>query len=124
MNEMDERLHLETLDPGSKDPGFWLRFHSRVMHGAQAELARRRMTDELSIADVVFAWRKALVPITLLAAAMAGILLFGHQQRPPVQMVALEEIFTEDLNLFDQSGVLSPEGVAQLGIFAATDGEF
>jgi len=124
MNEMDEHLRLESLDPGSKDPGFWLRFHSRVMAEARDELARRRMTGNLSITDVVFAWRKALVPMTLLAAAMAGILLFGHQQQPPVQMVALEEVLTEDLNLFDQSGVISPEGVAHLGIFAASEGEF
>lgn len=124
MNEMDERLQLESLDPGSREPGFWLRFHSRVMADAQAELARRRMTGDLSIADVVFAWRKALVPMTLLAAAMAGILLFGHQQPNPVQMVALEDVLTEEINLFDQSGVLSPEGVAQLGIFAAAEGEF
>ncbi len=124
MSEMDEKLALDSLDPASKDPGFWLRFHHRVMADAQGELARRRMVGELSVVDVVFAWRKTLVPMALLAAALAGILLMAHQPGPAVQVVALEDVLTEDLNLLDGSGVLSPEGTAQLGIFAASEGEF
>ncbi|MGM0668694.1 MAG: hypothetical protein ACQET1_03190 [Gemmatimonadota bacterium] len=124
MNEMDERFPMESFDPASKDPGFWIRFHNRVMAEAQTELARRRMTGDLSVADVVFAWRKALVPAALLAAALAGILIMGHEPGMSMQTVALEEVLTEDLSLLDRSGVLSGEGAAQLGIFAALEGEF
>lgn len=124
MKKMDEHFPIESFDPGSRDPGFWIRFHKRVMAEAQTELARRRMTGDLNVADVLFAWRKALVPATLLAAALAGILIVGHEPVTPVRMVALEEILTEDLNLFDRSGVLPSEGAAQLGIFASAEGEF
>lgn len=124
MNRMDAHLPLESLDPGKNDPGFWLRFHGRVMVDAQTELARRRMMGGLSVADVVFAWRKALIPMALLAAALAGIFLMTQEAGLSVQMVALEEVLTEDLNLLDGSGVLSQEGMARLGIFAATEGEF
>lgn len=124
MNRMDAHLPLGSLDPGKNDPGFWPRFHGRVMADAQTELARRRMMGDLSVADVVFAWRKALVPMALLAAALAGIFLMNHEAGSSVQMMALEDVLTEDLNLLDGSGVLSPAGMAQLGIFAATEGEF
>ena len=73
MNEMDERLPLGAMDPGSRDPGFWVRFHARVMDRARVELARRRLEVEPTIVDVVFAWRRTLIPLTLLAAG--GILL-------------------------------------------------
>lgn len=124
MSTMDEKLPLKSLDPGSNDPGFWLRFHSRVMAQAQGELARRRMAGELSVVDVVFAWRRALVPLALMAAALAGFLLVGNDSGSPTQMVALEDLLTEDLNLLDGSGVLSPEGKARSAVFAMTEGEF
>ena len=74
MSNLDQRVPLESLDPEATNPGFWIRFHSRVMQKAAGELARRRET-ELGIAEVVFAWRRILVPVTLLAAALAGVLL-------------------------------------------------
>jgi len=124
MNEMEERIPLDALDPGSRDAGFWLRFHSRVMDSAQAELARRRMVGELGIVDVVFAWRKALVPMALLAAVMAGILMMGPESETSIRIVALEEVLTEDLNLFSTSGVLAGESVFQESLFALAEGGF
>ena len=124
MNRMDEKLPLGSLDPGSEDPGFWLRFHNRVMADARAELAHRRMMGGVSVADVVFAWRKALVPMALLAAALAGILILGHEPAPSIRVVALEEVLTEDLNLLDGSGVLSSEAAADHIFFAGPEGEF
>ena len=124
MREFDEPKQLESLDPGSRDPGFWLRFHTRVMGKAQAELARRRMVGELSVVDVVFAWRRAVVPISLLAAALAGILILGYQPQVPVQIVALEEALTEDLNLLPIPAVILGEGPMQSGFFAVAEGGF
>jgi hypothetical protein len=98
MNEKDDRLSLEPLDPGSVDPGFWLRFHRSVMARASEELARRRMTPELSIPEVVFQWRKPLVPLALLAATLAGIFVLGHEEPGPVlSPVALEEALVDGL---------------------------
>ncbi|MGD2122426.1 MAG: hypothetical protein PVJ76_11810 [Gemmatimonadota bacterium] len=92
MNEMDDRLDLQSLDPGSEDPGFWLRFHGSVMGRARDELTRRRMTQELSIPEVVFQWRKPLVPLALLAATLAGIFVLGQEEpRAVISPVALED---------------------------------
>ena len=124
MSEFEERVPLESLDPGSRDPGFWLRFHNRVMNHARSELSRRRMVAELSVVDVVFAWRRALVPMALLAAALAGILVVSHEPRPPVQLVALEEVLTEGLYLLPTLAVLSGETSAPEGLFAVAEGEF
>ena len=124
MSEFDERVPLDALDPGSRDPGFWLRFHNRVMDRARAELSRRRMAAELSVADVVFAWRRALVPMALLAAAMAGILLMSHEPQEPVHLVALEDVLTEGLNLLPTTAVLSGETTVQQALFAATEDGF
>ena len=55
MNDIDERVPLEPLDPGTLNPGFWVRFHARVLDQAQMELARRRVNGDLTFADVVFA---------------------------------------------------------------------
>jgi hypothetical protein len=124
MSEFDERVPLESLDPGSRDPGFWLRFHNRVMNQARSELSRRRMMAELSVVDVVFAWRRALVPMALLAAALAGILLVSHEPQPPVQLVALEEVLTEGLTLLPTTAVLSGETSVPQGLFAMAEGGF
>jgi hypothetical protein len=126
MSEFNDRFPLEPLDPGSKDPGFWLRFHARVMDQARAELQRRRMAMELSVVEVVFAWRRALVPMALLAAALAGILLMDSARQAPVEVVALEDVLTEGLNLSPISAVMTGEGASQtgVGIFAAVEGGF
>jgi anti-sigma factor RsiW len=124
MRDLEERLPLESLDPASKDPGFWLRFHGRVMGDAESELARRRMMGEISVADVVFAWRRALVPMVLLAAAMAGILILGHEPPQEVQVVALEEVFSQDFEVRPMTAALSGEGGVQSGLFAGAEEGF
>ncbi len=98
MSDLDDRLHLGSLDPGSGDPGYWLRFHRRVMARAGDELARRRLAGEWTIAEVVFQWRKTLVPVALLAATLAGIFVLGHEEpAPALSPIALEEALMEGL---------------------------
>ena len=48
---------------------------------------------------MVFQWRKTLVPLTLLAATLAGIFVVGHEE--PAERfspVALEEVLLEGLD--------------------------
>jgi hypothetical protein len=112
MNDSEDRIPLEPLDPGSSDPGFWVRFHSRVMDRARSELIRRQLATEPTVTEVVFAWRRALVPFALLAAALAGILLVSQEPartapvRPPL---ALEDVVLEELESDPISTFLSRE---------------
>jgi hypothetical protein len=99
MKDMDDRVPLEPLDPGTLDPGFWVRFHSRVMDQAQMELARRRLNGDLTVADTLVAWRKALVPTAVLAASLAGFFLMRHEEpQAPLGPIAVEEALIEDLD--------------------------
>jgi hypothetical protein len=98
MNEIEDRVDLKAMDPGSKDPGFWIRFHGKVMSQAREGLARRKMTAEWTIPEVVFQWRRTLVPLTLLAATLAGIFAMGHEEpTATAPVLALEEALTDDL---------------------------
>ncbi len=98
MNDENGRLPLETLDPGRSDPGFWVRFHLRVMERARGELARRRLEAEPTIPEIVFAWRRTLIPAVLMAAALAAILLVGDPEPVGAPFpLALEEVLLEDL---------------------------
>jgi hypothetical protein len=99
MNEVNERVELDLLDPGSQDPGFWNRFHGRVLARARDELSRRRLARRMSVPDVVFHWRKTLVPVALLAATLAGVFLMGHEEGDiTLTPVALEEALVEGLS--------------------------
>lgn len=112
MNDQKDRVPLDSLDPGVSDPGFWVRFHSRVMDESRGELARRQLAGDLGIAEVVFAWRKTLVPMSLMAAALAAMLLVSHHE--PTTMAALpplavEEALVEDLTVDPIPTVLGRE---------------
>ncbi len=98
MNDSKDRMELDPLDPGWWDPGFWLRFHGRVLSDAEAELARRRIAPDMSLSEVVFRWRKPLVPLTLLAATLAGIFVMVNEEPGPLYSpVALEEALILDV---------------------------
>lgn len=94
----DNRLDLSPLDPETGDPGYWVRFHSRVLSEAERELARRRISAEWSVPEIVFQWRRTLVPLALLAATLAGLFLMEHEDsRATFAPVALEEALVEGL---------------------------
>jgi len=89
---------LGSVDPSHADPGYWIRFQSRVMLGAAPELARRRLMADFGVADVVSGWARALVPTAVLAAAVATLLLL--RQAPAVDVansVPLEDVLTAGL---------------------------
>ena len=96
MKETEERIELDALDPGYRDPGYWVRTHERIMSRARGELARRQMAGDWTVADVVFQWRKTLVPLTLLAATLAGIFVLSHEEpADPYSPMALEEVLLD-----------------------------
>lgn len=66
---------LAVLDPAAEDPNYWYRFRTSVMKDAARSLAQRRLIAELTVADVVASWGRAIVPTAALAAALAGIML-------------------------------------------------
>ncbi len=85
---------LGELDPGRDDATYWLHFHGDVVEAARFELARRRREAELTVVGVVSSWSRALVPVALAAAAVAGIMLAEpdvDRGAPPMMM---EEILS------------------------------
>jgi hypothetical protein len=69
------------------------------MAQARAELARRQTAGEWGIAEVMFQWRRTIVPLTLLAAALAGIFGLGYEDpTPDLFPVALEEALIDGLS--------------------------
>lgn len=83
---------LESWDPASTDPGYWLRFQARILRVAAPELARRRLMADLTVGDVLTGWARALVPTAVLAAAVAALVLIRHM--PPASPATLEDILT------------------------------
>jgi hypothetical protein len=125
MNDFEERVSLESLDPGAFDPGFWVRFHSHVLDRAQMELARRRVNGDLTISDVVCAWRRALVPMALLAAAASGVLLLSQEEpAAPLAIIALEEALVEGLEGETIPTILGREGELEEVAFLTSVGGF
>ena len=88
---------LEAVDPASADPNYWLRFQSWVLKNAAPELARRRLMAQLTMGDVMSSWARTVIPTAVLAAALAGMLLFrGHPVPAPVP-VGVEELLVAEV---------------------------
>ncbi len=88
---------LQVVDPASTDPNYWLRFQSWVLRNAAPELARRRLMTELTMGDVLTSWARTVIPTAVLAAALAGMLLFrGHAAPTPVPL-GVEEVLVAAL---------------------------
>ena len=113
---LDSELHsaLNTLDPANRDPNYWLRFRWWVMSGAAAELARRRQVVQLTIADVLESWARALLPTAALVAALAGMLLLRSEEAAP----EMPPIVVEELLLSEVEGNTVPIDVSAMS-FAA-----
>ena len=108
---------LELLDPGSRDPGFWMRFQARVLQGAAPELARRRLMADLTVGDVLTGWARALVPTAVLAAAVAVLLLIRLTPAPPPATV--EDLLTAGIQTRTIPEALHESEVAASVAFAA-----
>ncbi len=95
--DMEVASWLEAVDPASTDPNYWLRFQSWVLKKAAPELARRRLMRELTMGDVLSSWARIVIPTAVLAAALAGMLLFrGHAAPVPAPM-GVEEVLVAEV---------------------------
>lgn len=110
LNQEDELAQaLGLLDPAQQDPSYWVRFRSWVVSNAGAELARRRLVRELTVADVMNSWARAVVSTAALVAALAGLLLVRGAGPPALQLVGVEELLVSEVEGETIPTLLAPE---------------
>ena len=107
---------LAVLDHARGDPNYWLRFRGLVLTGASFELARRRMMAQLTVGDVVGSWARTLVPTALLAAVLAGVVLWRAGAPLPV---SVEELLVSEIRGETIRVMASPARAAEAVTFAA-----
>ena len=121
MTRRDTRSPFEVLDPGAEDPEFWERFHRRVMASAGPELARRRLTSDLTVFEVLRSWGRAVVPAALMAATLAGILLVQEKSAlQPAPMMTVEEFLDAGLGGDPIPAALFPEDEPEIAATLAS----
>ncbi len=91
MNDIEEPVPLESLDPGTQSPGFWVRFHARALDQAQMELARRRVNGDLTFAA-------PLAPLALEEALLEGL------EGETIPVILGQERELEELAFFSSLG--------------------
>jgi hypothetical protein len=101
--DVDSRLQalLSGLDPATREPRYWDRFHTAVLARASGELARRRALRDLSVSEQVSSWARAVVPTALLAAAAAGLMLLQPSAIGPVDgevVLSVEEALSDGID--------------------------
>lgn len=108
---------MDSLDPDRHDPGYWSRFHRRVLEAAAGELALRRVRGASTVSETVFSWGRTVVPAALAAALLAGILLFSEPSGAPsrADITDVEELLAGDLEDDPIPVVLASESYASAG---------
>ena len=109
---------LGSMDPATEDPMYWFQFHGWIMTGVAGELARRRLMAELTVADVLAAWSRALVPAALLAAAIAGITLLRAAPAPSERHLGVEELLVAEIPIETMATLLAKDGGEDVVMFA------
>lgn len=110
---------LESVDPASWDPNYWMRFRARVLGRASAELARRRLMAELTVGDVLSGWARAIVPTAILAAAVAALILMRSASVAVPDRATVEDLLVAGIQ--DQTipaALSSDDGGASMVAFA------
>jgi hypothetical protein len=110
---------LGALDPATEDPGYWLRFRGWVLTEAAGELARRRLMAELTVADVLTSWSRAIVPTALLAAVMAGLLLMRSGSVHMLGSEAFDAPLAAELEMEIMPALIAPDAVSGIVAFAS-----
>lgn len=98
MNDIEPRVPLDALDPGTREPGYWVRFHRSVMKAAGPELARRAASRVPGLEDLVASWSRLFAPGAVAVAALAGLLLVADTdgELPVIPMVGVEELLAPE----------------------------
>jgi hypothetical protein len=107
---------LAVIDPATHDPNYWLRFRAWALKGASRELARRRMMARLTVGEVVGSWARTLVPTALLAAVLAGVMLWRAGMPLPV---SVEELLVSEIEGETIPDMALPSRAADAVTFAA-----
>ena len=116
--ELEEQLRV--LDPSQDDPSYWFRFRGWVMKEAEGELARRRMSVDLTVEDLLESWSRTVIPVAM-AAAIAAIALIrsSPDDDPKVFMaVGVEELLVREIPAQTQPVLLSPNAAEGIVAFA------
>ena len=77
-----DRVDLTALDPATRDPGYWGRFHARVMARAELALGRKRRVEVPSPEEFVIRWGRMLAPVVAAAAAFAALTMIQPGASP------------------------------------------
>ena len=116
--ELEEQLRV--LDPSQDDPSYWFRFRGWVMKEAEGELARRRMSVDLMVEDLLESWSRTVIPVAM-AAAIAAIALIrsSPDDAPELFMaVGVEELLVREIPAQTQPVLLSPNAAEGIVAFA------
>ena len=116
--ELEEQLRV--LDPSQDDPSYWFRFRGWVMKEAAGELARRRMSVDLTVEDLLESWSRTVIPVAM-AAAIAAIALIrsSPDEAPELFMaVGVEELLVREIPAQTQAVLLSPNAAEGIVAFA------
>lgn len=116
--ELAEQLRV--LDPSQDDPSYWFRFRGWVMKEAAGELARRRMSVDLTVEDLLESWSRTVIPVAM-AAAIAAIALMRNSPNddPKVFLaVGVEELLVREIPAQTQPVLLSPNAAEGIVAFA------
>ena len=116
--ELAEQLRV--LDPSQDDPSYWFRFRGWVMKEAEGELARRRMSVDLTVEDLLESWARTVIPVAM-AAGIAAITLIrsSPDDDPKVFMaVGVEELLVREIPAQTQPVLLSPDAAEGTVAFA------
>ena len=116
--ELAEQLRV--LDPSQDDPSYWFRFRGWVMKEAAGELARRRMSVDLTVEDLLESWARTVIPVAM-AAGIAAITLIrsSPDDDPKVFMaVGVEELLVREIPAQTQPVLLSPDAAEGTVAFA------
>jgi hypothetical protein len=115
-----DRLNLAALDPETGDPGYWSRFHARVLDRAELVLARRRKMEPPSAEEFVVRWGRMLAPLVAAAAALAGLTLLQSGTSPQAEPLRVEDLLAQDGPESDLMAMLT--GVEFNGVSDETPG--
>ncbi len=116
--ELEEQLRV--LDPSQDDPSYWFRFRGWVMKEAEGELARRRMSVDLTVEDLLESWSRTVIPVAM-AAAIAAIALIrsSPDDAPELFMaVGVEELLVREIPAQTQPVLFSPNAAEGIVAFA------
>ena len=110
---------LAHFDPEHQDPSYWYRFRQWILENAAGELGRRRLIHELTVGDVMTSWARTVVPVALLAAILAGLLLMRDQSVVPVRPVGIEELLVSGVEGQTIPSALAPSETSDPVAFAS-----